>query len=168
MGFLLQWLLDASFEEVTTPPPLLYFRSFKRYISSHGASIQKTKRFLERESSRLVERQAALKKAQSGSSLVPNQEGALPEDILRSLQQVRYAAKNKRLCHASPNFRGRMVCFSLHLRQEAETLMERQQTVQRGNSLLQKQEEQLQELINSVAEELGENVSRRRVCVTGL
>lgn len=42
--------------------------------------------------------------------------------------------------------------------------MERQQTVQRGNSLLQKQEEQLQELINSVAEELGENVSRQSVC----
>lgn len=38
--------------------------------------------------------------------------------------------------------------------------MERQRTVQKGNSLLQKQEEQLQELINSVAEELGENVSR--------
>ncbi|XP_075892120.1 uncharacterized protein cep164 isoform X6 [Nelusetta ayraudi] len=100
---------------------------FKRYISSHGASIQKTKLFLERESSRLVERQAALRMAQSGSSLVADQEGAPAEDVLRSLQQ------------------------------EAETLMERQQTVQRGNSLLQKQEEQLQELINSVAEELGEN-----------
>lgn len=59
-----------------------------------------------------------------------------------------------------------MVCCSLCLRQEAETLMERQQTVQRGNSLLQKQEEQLQELINSVAEELGENVSRQSVSLT--
>ncbi|XP_076748306.1 uncharacterized protein cep164 isoform X2 [Maylandia zebra] len=33
---------------------------FRRYISSHGASIQKTKLFLERESSRLMKRQAAL------------------------------------------------------------------------------------------------------------
>lgn len=43
--------------------------------------------------------------------------------------------------------------------------MERQQTVQRGNSLLQKQEEQLQELINSFAEDLGENVSGQSVCL---
>lgn len=38
-----------------------------------------------------MERQAALKKAQSGSSQVPDQEGgaAVAEDILRGLQQVR-------------------------------------------------------------------------------
>lgn len=53
-----------------------------------------------------------------------------------------------------------LFCFLFWLWQEAETLMERQLTVQKGNSLLQKQEEQLQELINSVAEDLGENVSR--------
>lgn len=70
-------------------PPLFYLRSFKHYISSHDASIQKTKLFLERESSRLVERQAALKKAQKGSLLLPDQEGAPAEDVLRSLQQVR-------------------------------------------------------------------------------
>lgn len=97
MGFFLQWLLNASVSEITTPLSLLYFCSFKRYISSHGASIQKTKLFLERESSRLVERQAALKKAQSGSSLLPDQEGALAEDVLRSLQQVRDSAKKARI-----------------------------------------------------------------------
>lgn len=62
---------------------------FKRYISSHGASIQKTKLFLERESNRLVERQAALQEAQASSSEVANQEGGLAEDIVRNLQQVR-------------------------------------------------------------------------------
>lgn len=77
------------------------FRSFKRYISSHGASIQKTKLFLERESSRLVERQAALKKAQSGSSLVPDQEGALAEDVLRSLQQVRDSSGSVMSCESN-------------------------------------------------------------------
>lgn len=80
---------DASVFTISTPPPLLCVRRFKRYISSHGASIQKTKLFLERESSRLVERQAALRMAQSGSSLVADQEGAPAEDVLRSLQQVR-------------------------------------------------------------------------------
>lgn len=37
--------------------------------------------------------------------------------------------------------------------------MELQQTVQRGNSLLQRKEERLQELINTVAEEVRENIS---------
>lgn len=88
-GVLLQRSPDASVFTISTPPPLLCVRRFKRYISSHGASIQKTKLFLERESSRLVERQAALRMAQSGSSLVADQEGAPAEDVLRSLQQVR-------------------------------------------------------------------------------
>lgn len=39
--------------------------------------------------------------------------------------------------------------------------MELQQTVQRGNSLLQRKEERLQELINTVAEEVRENISHR-------
>lgn len=61
---------------------------FRRYISSHGASIQKTKLFLERESSRLVERQAALRAAQTSSSQDPNQEGGVTEEMMRNLQQV--------------------------------------------------------------------------------
>lgn len=85
----MQRLPDASVFPISTPPPPPRVRRFKRYISSHGASIQETKLFLERESSRLVERQAALRVAQSGSSLVADQEGAPAEDVLRSLQQVR-------------------------------------------------------------------------------
>lgn len=61
---------------------------FRRYISSHGASIQKTKVFLERESSRLMERQAALQAAQTGSSLNPGQHGEATEEMIRNLQQV--------------------------------------------------------------------------------
>lgn len=116
-----------------------------------------------------MERQAALKKAQSGSSLVPDQEGALADDVLRSLQQVRDSSKERAAlpCESKLSEDGWFIS-SLCSRQEAETLMERQQTVQTGNTLLQKQEEQLQELINSVAEELGENVSHQRVCLTDL
>ena len=60
---------------------------FRQYISSHGASIQKTKMFLERENSRLMERQAALQAAQTSSSQVPNHTG-VAEELIRSLQQV--------------------------------------------------------------------------------
>ncbi|XP_030601254.1 centrosomal protein of 164 kDa isoform X1 [Archocentrus centrarchus] len=91
---------------------------FRRYISSHGTSIQKTKLFLERESSRLMERQAALQAAQA-----PSQGGAT-EEMIRSLQQ------------------------------EASSVAELQQTVQRGNSLLQRKEEHLQQLESSIAKEL--------------
>lgn len=62
---------------------------FRRYISSHGTSIQKTKLFLERESSRLMERQAALRTAQTSSSQDPNQEEGVTEEMIRNLQQVR-------------------------------------------------------------------------------
>lgn len=70
-------------------PPSRVVCRFRRYVSSHGASIQKTKLFLERESSRLVERQAALREAQTSSSQFPNQEGGLTEEMLGNLQQVR-------------------------------------------------------------------------------
>lgn len=80
-----------------TPSPTTHYHThilcsvgrFGRYISSHSASIQKTKLFLDRENSRVLERQAALRKLQSGSSVVPDQEGAPAEEVLRSLQQVR-------------------------------------------------------------------------------
>lgn len=62
---------------------------FRRCASTHGASIQKTKLFLERESNRLMERQAALREAQNTSSQFSNQEGGLSEEMLRNLQQVR-------------------------------------------------------------------------------
>ncbi|XP_022616186.1 centrosomal protein of 164 kDa-like [Seriola dumerili] len=104
---------------------------FRHYISSHGASIQKTKLFLERESSRLMERQAALRAAQSTSSQDPNHEGGVTEEMIRNLMQ------------------------------EARNVAELQQTVQRGNSLLRRKEEQLQQLESSIAEEpLFDNLSR--------
>nr|XP_019950610.1 PREDICTED: centrosomal protein of 164 kDa [Paralichthys olivaceus] len=104
---------------------------FRRYISSHGASIQKTKLFLERETSRLMERQAALRAAQTGSSQDPNHNTGETEEMIRSLMQ------------------------------EAQKVAELQRTVQRGNSLLQRKEEQLQQLESSIAEEpLSEDLSR--------
>ncbi|XP_044057299.1 centrosomal protein of 164 kDa-like isoform X2 [Siniperca chuatsi] len=104
---------------------------FRRYISSHGASIQKTKLFLEKESSRLMARQAALRAAQTSSSQDPNQEGGVTEEMIR------------------------------HLQQEARNVVELQRTVQRGNTLLQRKEEQLQQLESSIAEEpLFEDLSR--------
>ncbi|XP_071327593.1 centrosomal protein of 164 kDa-like isoform X2 [Trachinotus anak] len=104
---------------------------FRRYISSHSASIQKTKLILERESSRLLERQAALRGAQTSSSQDPNHEGGVTEEMIRNLMQ------------------------------EARNVAELQQTVQRGNSLLRRKEEQLQQLESSIAEEpLFEDLSR--------
>ncbi|XP_036938914.1 centrosomal protein of 164 kDa-like isoform X2 [Acanthopagrus latus] len=104
---------------------------FRRYISSHGASIQKTKVFLERESCRLMERQAALRAAQASSSQDPNQDGGVTEEMIRNLQQ------------------------------EARNVVELQRTVQRGNTLLRRKEEQLQQLESSLAEEtLFEDLSR--------
>ncbi|KAJ0063835.1 hypothetical protein NL108_011082 [Boleophthalmus pectinirostris] len=55
----------------------------KRYILSHGDSIQKTKVFLERESRKLVEREAALRAAQTN----PGLERGATEDIIHNLQQ---------------------------------------------------------------------------------
>ncbi|XP_037835383.1 centrosomal protein of 164 kDa isoform X2 [Kryptolebias marmoratus] len=95
---------------------------FRQYVSSHGDSIQKTKLFLERESSRLMERQAALQAAQTSSSQDPSLAG-LTEEMMRTLQQ------------------------------ESRDVAELQRTVQRGNSLLRKKEEQLQQLESSMAEE---------------
>uniref|UniRef100_A0A3B4F7H3 Centrosomal protein of 164 kDa n=1 Tax=Pundamilia nyererei TaxID=303518 RepID=A0A3B4F7H3_9CICH len=98
------------------PSPHLYVSRFRRYISSHGASIQKTKLFLERESSRLMKRQAALQAH-------PAQGGATEETMI-NLEQL-------------------------------------ERTVQRGNSLLRRKEEQLLQLENSIAKEpLFEDLSR--------
>ncbi|XP_034404233.1 centrosomal protein of 164 kDa-like [Cyclopterus lumpus] len=96
---------------------------FRQYISSHGASIQKTKLFLEKESSRLTERQAVLRAAQTGSSQDPDQDGGVTEEMMRTLQQ------------------------------EARNVVELQRTVQRGNALLRRKEEQLLQLESSMAEE---------------
>ncbi|XP_029922379.1 LOW QUALITY PROTEIN: centrosomal protein of 164 kDa [Myripristis murdjan] len=104
----------------------------RRYISSEGESIHKTRLFLERESSRLMERQAALQTAQSGSSSHdPGQEAGVTQEMLRNLQQ------------------------------EARNVVELQLAVERGNDLLRKKEEQLQQLESSIAEEpLFEDLSR--------
>ncbi|XP_015257650.1 PREDICTED: centrosomal protein of 164 kDa-like [Cyprinodon variegatus] len=58
---------------------------FREYVSSHGASIQRTKQFLERESRRVMERQAALQAAQS-TGQDPGLRGAT-EESRRTLQQ---------------------------------------------------------------------------------
>ncbi|KAF3693042.1 Centrosomal protein of 164 kDa [Channa argus] len=104
---------------------------FRHYISSHGASIQKTKLFLERESSRLMERQAALQAVESSSSQDPNQGVGGTEEMIRNLQQ------------------------------EARNVAELQQTVQRGNFLLRRKEGHLQQLESTMGEEpLFEELSR--------
>ncbi|XP_035856970.1 centrosomal protein of 164 kDa isoform X2 [Sander lucioperca] len=104
---------------------------FQRYISTHGASIQKTKVFLERESSRLMERRAALRAAQTSSFQDPNHDGGVTEEMTRNLQQ------------------------------EARNVVELQRAVQRGTTLLRRKEEQLQQLESSIAEEpLFEGLSR--------
>ncbi|KAM4742133.1 uncharacterized protein cep164 isoform 2-T4 [Anableps anableps] len=59
---------------------------FRQYVSSHGASIQKTKQFLEKESSRLMERQAALQAAQTGTAQDPRLRGPA-EERMRTIQQ---------------------------------------------------------------------------------
>lgn len=58
----------------------------RRYVSSHGASIQETKQFLERERSRLTERQAALQAAQTGATEDPGLRVAT-EERMRTIQQ---------------------------------------------------------------------------------
>ncbi|XP_076000215.1 uncharacterized protein cep164 isoform X1 [Genypterus blacodes] len=104
---------------------------YRRYISSHGLSIQKTKQFLEGESSRLMERQAALQAAQSHSSLDPSREEEVAQEMMRNLQQ------------------------------EAINVAELQLTFQRGSTLLRRKEEQLQQLESRMAEEpLFEGVSQ--------
>ncbi|KAM7413541.1 hypothetical protein PAMA_020763 [Pampus argenteus] len=104
---------------------------FRQYISTHGASIQKTRLFLERESSRLMERQAALRAVQSSSSQDPIHGVGGTEEMIRNLQQ------------------------------EARNVAELQRTVQRGNTLLRRKEEQLHQLESSIADEpLFEDLSR--------
>ncbi|KAM9453613.1 uncharacterized protein cep164 isoform 8-T8 [Salvelinus alpinus] len=99
-----------------------------QYISSEGLSLQKARRFLERESGRLSERQAALQAAQalSSSSQYPNTttHAQATQEMYRNLQQ------------------------------EASDVEELRVTVQRGNSLLRRKEERLQQLESSVAEEV--------------
>ncbi|XP_041660210.1 centrosomal protein of 164 kDa-like isoform X1 [Cheilinus undulatus] len=104
---------------------------FRRYISSHGASIQKTKLFLEKKSSWLMEQQAALQAAQTSSTEDPDREGGMTEERCRNLQQ------------------------------EARNLVEQQKAVLRGQKLVQKTEEHLQQLESSLPEEpLIEDLSR--------
>uniref|UniRef100_A0A4W5M686 Centrosomal protein of 164 kDa n=1 Tax=Hucho hucho TaxID=62062 RepID=A0A4W5M686_9TELE len=99
-----------------------------QYISSEGLSLQKARRFLKRESGRLRERQAALQaaQAQSSSSQYPNTttHAQATQEMYRNLQQ------------------------------EASDVEELRVTVQRGNSLLRRKEERLQQLESSVAEEV--------------
>ncbi|KAM4628002.1 uncharacterized protein cep164 isoform 2-T3 [Polymixia lowei] len=105
----------------------------RRYISSEGVSIQRARLFLERESSRLMERQAALRTAQSSFSLDPSQEARVPLEMTRNPHQEGEASKVEEL----------------------------RLTVQRGSALLRRKEEHLQQLESSIAEEpLFEELSR--------
>ncbi|XP_036817377.1 centrosomal protein of 164 kDa isoform X3 [Oncorhynchus mykiss] len=99
-----------------------------QYISSEGLSLQKARRFLERESGRLSERQAALQAAQAQSS------------------SSQYANTTSHAQATQEMYR--------NLQQEASDVEELRVTVQRGNSLLRRKEERLQQLESSVAEEL--------------
>ncbi|XP_036821472.1 centrosomal protein of 164 kDa isoform X2 [Oncorhynchus mykiss] len=114
-------------EDLKEPPVL---DDLRQYISSEGLSLQKARRFLERESGRLSERQAALQaaQAQSSSSQYPNttSHAQATQEMYRNLQQVR----------------------------EASDVEELRVTVKRGNSLLRRKEERLQQLESSVAEEV--------------
>ncbi|XP_029570638.1 centrosomal protein of 164 kDa isoform X7 [Salmo trutta] len=114
-------------EDLKEPPVL---DDLRQYISSEGLSLQKARRFLERESGRLSERQAALQaaQAQSSSSQYPNttSHAQATQEMYRNLQQVH----------------------------EASDVEELRVTVQRGNSLLRRKEERLQQLESSVAEEV--------------
>ncbi|XP_034149441.1 centrosomal protein of 164 kDa [Esox lucius] len=100
----------------------------RQYISSEGLSLQRARRFLERESGRLSERQAALQEAQAHSSSGPEPDAAshtqATQEIYRSLKQ------------------------------EASDVEELRLAVQRGNTLLRRKEERLQQLESSVAAEL--------------
>ncbi|CDQ58857.1 unnamed protein product [Oncorhynchus mykiss] len=107
---------------------LTNFYVLHQYISSEGLSLQKARRFLERESGRLSERQAALQaaQAQSSSSQYPNttSHAQATQEMYRNLQQVRVSASD---------------------------VEELRVTVQRGNSLLRRKEERLQQLESSVS-----------------
>ncbi|KAJ7990221.1 hypothetical protein DPEC_G00298060 [Dallia pectoralis] len=99
----------------------------RQYISSEGLSLQRARHFLERESCRLSERQAALHAAQSSSGLNPTSHIQTTQEIYRSQKQV----------------------------QEASEVEQLRLEVQRGNTLLRKKEERLQQLESSVAAEIG-------------
>ncbi|XP_047248460.1 centrosomal protein of 164 kDa-like isoform X2 [Girardinichthys multiradiatus] len=69
---------------------------FRQYVSSHGASIQKTKQFLERERSRLLERQAALQAAQTSTAQDPSLRGPTEERMRTLQQEARHVAELQR------------------------------------------------------------------------
>ncbi|XP_045068916.1 centrosomal protein of 164 kDa isoform X2 [Coregonus clupeaformis] len=100
----------------------------RQYISSEGLSLQKARRFLERESGRLRERQTALQLAQARSS------------------SSQYPSTTTQTQATQEMYR--------NLQQEASDVEELRVTVQRGNSLLRRKEERLQQLESSVAEEV--------------
>ncbi|XP_074534837.1 uncharacterized protein cep164 [Halichoeres trimaculatus] len=104
----------------------------RRCISSHGASIHKTKLFFEKESSRLRERHAALQAGQTSSSEDPNQDGGLTEEIMRKLQQ------------------------------DTRHVVELQRTVQRGSTLLRKKEQLQQLESSLAEEPLFEDLAGER------
>ncbi|CAL8349762.1 unnamed protein product [Lota lota] len=107
----------------------------RRYISTEEASLHKARQFLERESRRLTERQAAL-------------QGSGPFTRNHSLDAA--------------GVRGPSISTSIPvLYQEASRLEHLQHTVQQGSTLLRRKEEQLQQLESSMAEEpLLEELSR--------
>lgn len=148
-------------KNIRSPHPGTHVSRFRRYISSHGASIQKTKVFLEKESSRLMERQAALWAAQTSSSQVPSLEGGVTEEMIRNIQEVgrsvTHPLQNNNWCDDwwdGVDFKMLSAAYLPSFCQEARNVVELQRAVQRGNTLLRRKEEQLQQLESSIAEEV--------------
>lgn len=106
-----------------------------------------------------MERQAALRAAQTSSSQDPNQEGGVTEEMIRSLQQVGRSATHLScrivICVKTGSTRlslKQVLVTFPSLCQEARNVVELQRTVQRGNTLLRRKEEQLQQLESSIAD----------------
>ncbi|KAG5837375.1 hypothetical protein ANANG_G00238600 [Anguilla anguilla] len=94
----------------------------RQYLSSEGVSLQKARRFLERQSGSLSERQAALRAARTSWAQDPSRD-TITQDLFRNLQQ------------------------------EASHLEQLRATVQRGQTLLRRKEERLNQLETSLQEE---------------
>ncbi|XP_064157896.1 centrosomal protein of 164 kDa-like isoform X4 [Anguilla rostrata] len=98
----------------------------RQYLSSEGVSLQKARRFLERQSGSLSERQAALRAARTSWAQDPSRD-TITQDLFRNLQQ------------------------------EASHLEQLRATVQRGQTLLRRKEERLNQLETSLQEELSDD-----------
>ncbi|XP_061074400.1 centrosomal protein of 164 kDa-like isoform X2 [Conger conger] len=124
-------LEDLEPPPATSTPPLSRgsessLDDVRQYVSSEGVSLQKARRFLERQSGNLSERQAELRAARTSWAQDPGRDTAT-QDLFRNLQQ------------------------------EASHLEQLRATVQRGQTLLRRKEERLNQLETSLQEELSDD-----------